>query len=338
MRRYLAGLTLVLTCSLFLASCHDNNNAPDVSGIQVPFRSYDFYKDFSAVDSNNIARDLQQLERKYPTFLSFYLDALVGLSTNGVYSDTSEALHFFIAYKDFRQLFDTVNKVYPDTKDIDKQLTRLFQYTHYYDSSIVIPKEVYYYAAGLHLAVFTREQTLGIGLDMFLGRNFAPYEMVGIPYFRTIRHTRENIPVAAAKALYESKYPPVYDDKNLLALMIQQGKELYFMKKVLPGTADSLLLGYTAAQMQWCREQEQLIYNFFIKEQFLYETNQQKVMRYVTDGPSSAGMPPESPGNTGSYIGLRIIEQYAETTHASLADILKVQDAQKILQEAKYKP
>jgi len=338
MRRYITCILLLISCSLLVISCRNNSNAPDVSDINVPFKSYDFYKDFSAVDSNRIAAGLSALEQKYPGFLPFYLDTLAGLNTNGVYADTNQPLHFFIAYKDFRQLFDTVNKVYPETKEIDRQLADLFKYIRHYDSSIVLPREVYYYAAGLHLAVFTKEEMLGIGLDMFLGRDFAPYEMIGIPYFRTIRHTRENIPVAAAKALYESRYPPVYEDKNLLALMVQQGKELYFMKKVLPDTPDSLMLGYTAAQMQWCKDNEQLIYNFFIKEQFLYQTNQQKIMRYVTDGPSSAGMPGESPGNTGGYIGLRIIEEYAAATHASVGEILKAPDAQKILQEAKYKP
>ncbi len=327
---------LLLSCSI--VSCNSNDSTPNVSDVKVDIKSHNFYQDFSKVDTNNIQASLNELQKKYPEFLTFYLDDLVGLHTAGNYADTVQGLRFFLTYKDFRSLFDTVAKVYPDTKKIDEELISLFKYIRHYDSSFTIPTDVYYYAAGLNLAVYTKLKTLGIGLDMFLGKDFKPYQQVGIPSFRLGRHTPANIPIAAARAIYEEKYPIIFDDKNLLALMIEQGKEYYFIKKVVPKASDALLLGITEEQMKWCDENESLIYNYFIQQNLLYETNQQKVVRYVVEGPTAAGMPPESPGNTGSYAGLRIIEQYAKNTGASLKEVMLEKDAQKILTEAKYKP
>jgi hypothetical protein len=331
-------LSIALALSLLFGSCGSNTDAPDVSNIELSVQSHDFYKDFFKVDTNKIEGSLQALDKLYPDFLRFYLDQLVGLQTNGSLSDTVQGLRFFLTYKDFRELFDTVAKVYPSTKDIDKQLVKVFKRIKHYDTTFTIPTEIYYYAAGLNLAVFTREHTMGIGLDMFLGQDFKPYQQIGIPSFRLLRHTPENIPIAAARAIYQDKYPFIVEEKNLLALMIEQGKEAYFTKKVVPEAGEALILGITEEQLKWCQENESMIYNFFVQQNLLYETNQQKVVRYVIEGPSSAGMPAESPGNTGSFTGLRIVENYAKNTGSSLAEVIKEQDYQKILAAAKYKP
>ena len=33
-------------------------------------------------------------------------------------------------------------------------------------------------------------------------------------------------------------------------------------------------------------------------------------MKFITDGPNTSGMPAESPGNIGSWVGLQIIKSY----------------------------
>ena len=58
------------------------------------------------------------------------------------------------------------------------------------------------------------------------------------------------------------------------------------------------------------------------------------------DGPSATGMPPESPGNIGAWLGLQIVEaymkQHPEKTLKEL--ITEPIDAQRFLMESKYKP
>lgn len=129
------------------------------------------------------------------------------------------------------------------------------------------------------------------------------------------------------------------DDKNLLQIMLDRGKEVYFLKKVLPGVADSLLYTISGRQMQWLNENESLIYNYFIQNNLLYETSGEKIYRYVTDAPTSAGMPAESPGNTGTFIGYKIMDAYVRQSGKTLQGLLNdTAKAQTILQIAKYKP
>jgi hypothetical protein len=327
-----------------LVSCGGGtqNNAPDVDQVKIAYTSSPFYQDFSKLDTNHIAAGLTALKAKYPGFLDFYLDTLISSGTHGQYNDTSRFLKSFLTYKDYRNLFDTVNKAFPDTKKYDEQLKSVFRYIKHYDSSIVVPEHVYYFVSGLNFytAVTHNDTDLGIGLDMFLGRNFEPYSRIQIPEYATIRFTAENIPVWAARAIYNNKYPFNPENQNLLELMIQRGKEIYFLEKVLPELKPELLLGFTTEQFKWCSENEALIYNFFYqnKNNLLFEKDMQKIMRYATDGPTTVGMPAASPGNTGSYIGWRIVHQYAAKTNSSMKDVLDATDARKILQTAQYKP
>lgn len=333
-------VVIVLAIAIGIFSCGNHQKDVDVDDIKINLQFYPFYKDFSALDTNNLQQGLQQLKAKYPDFLDAYLDGLSNINMNGNYAETA-VLKGFLTFPDFKNLFDTVNRVYPDTKQQDAAITQLFKHIKYYDSSIVLPEKVYYYAAALnHPVVVTQNnKILGVGIDCFLGRDFKPYEQVKIPYYLTIRNTKEYIPVAVALEFYNDKYPFNLEDKNLLQMMIDKGKEAYFLKKMLPNVDENLFFVCDKPQLDWCRKNEKLIYNFFIQKNLLYETDGQKIYRYVNNAPTSTGMPEESPGNTASYIGYRIVSNYAKNTGKSLVDILNdTTDAKTILSKANYKP
>ncbi|MBK8443668.1 MAG: hypothetical protein IPL35_09760 [Sphingobacteriales bacterium] len=71
----------------------------------------------------------------------------------------------------------------------------------------------------------------------------------------------------------------------------------------------------------------------------LYETESRKVDKYVHEAPTSSGMPPESPGNIGSWIGWRIVDSYMKKNpNLSLEALIQMKDGQQILQASGYKP
>jgi len=330
----------LLSIVVFTSCGNDNNNAPNVNDVKVDYTSHAFYKDFAALDVNKMSEGLNTLKAKYPEFLDFYLDTLAGFGFNYQYSDTNQFLKDFLTHKDFRGLLDTVNKAFTDTKETDKNLKLSFQYIKHYDSSFSLPTHVYYFVSGLNgfTAVYQNEKNIGIGLDLFLGPNFAPYASIGMPEYGTIKNSAENIPVWVCEMIYRDKYTFQYEDRNFLDLIIQKGKELYFLKKVTPYLNDEVRLGYTPAQMKWATDNEAMIYNFFLQNKLMFETNLQKTMRFVTAGPNTAGMPAESPGNIGSYIGFKIVSSYMNNTNTTMHELLELKDPQKILEGAKYKP
>lgn len=326
---------------LFLAACGDKgNNSPDVSHVNIAYTSYPLYQDFIAMDYQQAAQSLTKLQQQYPQFLDFYLDTLIGFGFHHHYTDTNTMLKDFFTMKDYKQLLDTVKLAFPNTKQYDEWLKKSFQYITYYDSTFEVPQHVYYFVSYLNglAAVLQNEHNMGIGLDMFLGRQFFPYQQLGIPEYATIRNTPENIPVWAVRAIYQDRFPYQVEGKDLLYLLIQKGKEQYFIDKTTPYLPEEIRFGFTKEQLEWCEKNEAMVYNFFLQNQLLFETNLQKTMRYVSDGPSATGMPLESPGNVGAYIGFSIVKKYAENTGASMAELLKNTNAQEILKGANYKP
>ncbi len=333
----LLAVTISLGCG--------GDKAPNVSNIPVSIKSQRLDKDLYALDTNNLAAGLIKLEQKYPDFLGFYLDTVMGFGINRVYADTNMAiqkgLHTFLTHEDYRGVFDTVLAHYPDEEEINKELSKGFQYVKHYFPTYDEP-EIIYLVSGLNNygALTYGTNTLGIGLDMFLGADYPFYKSVGIPEYFSKQLNQDYIPVAVFRTVYRERRPFMVEGNNLLHMMIQSGKEMYFISKVLPFLDEHTRLAYTKEQLEWCEENEALVYDFFVREELFYEKNLQKVLRYVMDGPSATGMPSSSPGNIGSWLGLQIVKAYVEQhPNMSLIEVLDDEtDAQSFLQQSKYKP
>jgi hypothetical protein len=337
---------IIFSLLLTAAACNTaQDHAPDVAHIPVSLDVRRLDQDVAALDTNNLAKSLADLSAKYPDFMSLYLDTLLMLDIRQDYSDANpgiaERLRSFLTHKDYRGLFDTVARHFPDTKNMDKDLTRGFRYLKYYYPDYPIPRVIYFVSGLKNWSAVTYEHTVGIGLDMYLGEKYPFYtaSTVNIPAYLLPRQSPQYVCINVFRAIYQDMY--AYDPRNktLLDMMVEAGKEIYFLRKILPFTDDTLRLGYSQAQWAWGQENEAHIYNYFINQGLLYETNWQKILRYVTNGPTSTGMPAESPGNIGTFIGYKIISAYmAQFPNTTLQQLAALQDAQKILTDAKYKP
>lgn len=340
---YTIKIAVVSLVSVLLFSCGGSGDAPDVSNIHVDLNTRRLDKDLAALDTSHLGAGLQQLSAKYPDFLNFYLDTLMGFGVNGIYEDTAfgvrNGLHALLTHPDYRGLLDTVAVHFPDTKQEDAALTKAFRYYKYYFPSRSVPKIIYLISGFNHVA-FTYDTTIvGIGLDMFLGAQYPFYASVGVPAYMSRKLTPDYIVPNVMQVLYEAEHPFVTDGRNLLDMMIQKGKEQYYLEQVAPFVPDTVRLGFTASQLGWCRASEAEVYNFFVKDKLLYETNWQKILRYVNDGPTATGMPAESPGNVGSWLGLQIVKAYMEQhPETTLDELLQPMDAQRFLLLSRYKP
>lgn len=339
-------LAALAACLWFsLSSCGGGADDPDIDPASIQLSTRRFDRDLVALDTNQLSSGLQSLRQKYPDFLEFYLDTLMGFRVQGNFSDNAagvrEGLRTFLTYPDYRGLFDSVAAHFPEEAPAKAELQKGFAYYKHYFPQRPIPKIVYL-TTGLNSwnAFTVGEDLLGIGLDMYLGRQYPFYASVGIPAYAVEKFTPAYMPVDVMRTLHRNYYPFEPDAQPLLSMILQRGKEQYFLKKVLPFTHDSVRLGFTSAQTKWCNENEAGIYNALASEDLLYETNLQKVMRYVNDGPTSAGFPPEAPGNIGTFLGLRIVEAWMDKhDNITVQALLNQQhDAQRFLQESGYKP
>lgn len=348
--RYL--LIAIFPFTLFLSSCNNTGEKiPDVSNIKVSLDTRRFDKDLYAIDTNHIGEGLQKLLVKYPDFLNYFLDTAMAYGIYGNYNDTAmairEGLKPFLTFSDFVKLEDTINKYYPDTKETDAELTDGFRFMKYYLPDYRIPKIIYVNMGLSKWPSFPLDPaTFCIGLDMFLGPQYPYYHSIGVPDYMGAHLRKSYIPVSFFSTVYQSLHPFNSDDKNLLDLMIQHGKEQYFLHKILPHEPDSVLFGFTDIQVKWCNTNEELIYNFFIHENLLYNKDVHSIHPYISDGPFAKGLESAtdtvrvSPGNIGTWMGYKIVCSYVgRHPNISLGELLNQPiDAARFLDEAKYKP
>jgi len=125
---------------------------------------------------------------------------------------------------------------------------------------------------------------------------------------------------------------------KLLDRMVAAGKKQYILDKALPYTSDTIKWEYNKAQMDWVKENEGNIFVHILDEELLYETRSKKIKSLIDLSPTSKGMPPQAPGRTANFTGYKIVEKFMSRTDISIDSLLRIQDAQYILDNSRYKP
>lgn len=353
--RYLAKSTLAIigaTISAFLSGCGDGKESvPDTSGVEITFVSHRFEQDLFSLDTNQLGSGLTKLKAKYPGFLDYFLDTLMAYEIRGNYSDTVDGvkngLKPFLSYKDYRDLQDSIKAHYADVKSVDEELTSAFKLLKTYLPDRSVP-EIYYLNLGLSRwpSFPVDSNTHCVALDMFLGDQFPHYAAVGAPQYLAPHRRKSYIPVSVLSSMYRGWYPWNPQEKSLLELMLDKGKEQVFLHMLLPGKPDSVLFGFSKENIAWCEANEGLIYNFFVQNKLLYSKVAMDVMSYVTDGPFARGLEPVSnpvkvtPGAVGNWLGYKIVAAYIENNpKETLSSLLNNQLTQEqFLAAARYKP
>lgn len=326
----------------FTVGCHSSRQKiPDVSGIKMQVTIHRFDREFMGLDTNAIVPGLSALNKSYPGFLPVYLEMVMNF---GVYPDstgmTGKHVVDFIKGRDIRLLQDTINAHFPQLNTLQNELTQGFRYIKYYFPDFHAPKVVTFISGLSNYGAITVDSVLGIGLDMFLGADFKPYTELGNPYpgYMLYQFSKEFIAADCFKVLEQQMYP-IQNNGTLLDQMIAYGKQLYFLDKVMPSSEDYLKIGYTPEQIKWCIQNQQYIWQYFVQNNLLYIHEMQKIMHYIGPGPNTQGMPAESPGNIGSWIGWQIVRKYMDThSGTSLAQLMKMTDSQLLLSQARYRP
>lgn len=326
-------------CVTIFFSCKQDKK-PDVSEIKVAIKIQRFDQDLFQGKGKNVAQTDLALRNKYGFFYEDFTQRMVGdQKLNSI-----EILA--ILYKDqaYTDLNKEVDSVYPNLNNIEEELSQSFKYIKYYYPKTKIPKFVSY-LSGFAYQVTLGNDYLGIGLDMFLGKNskFYPAIVQSVPMYASRRFTPQYIvprvnEVFAREELFKERD----EDQNLLSKMIYNGKILYFLDQVLPETTpDSVKIGYSAKQMEWSKNFEGNIWGLLLQNELIYQSDMQKIQVFISDGPFTPGIgdKKESAPKLGYFIGWQIVRKYmAENPSINLQQLMADTDYQKILTKSRYKP
>lgn len=126
--------------------------------------------------------------------------------------------------------------------------------------------------------------------------------------------------------LFEAK------DGKLAEHIVQAGKILYVLNATLPNADKNLILRYNEDQMSWAKENEEMTWNYLVKEQLLFKNNDRDKANFLNEGPQTIGLPEDSPDRMGQFLGFQMVFGYmTKNKDVSLPELLKL-DYNKILQ------
>jgi len=311
---------------------------PDISKITIDKPILNLENSFFITDSLALADSLIKFAGQQPEIADLYFNQLLGLG-NTQNDKFIESAVLLFNNPEIKKLKDTVN-LYQNQfkKQVDILQDGLKYFKHYFPKKST--PQIFTTITEFGPSAFTLDTLItGISLDMYLGPEFVFYPSVGYYQYQIRNFKPEILPANTLKAIYQAHYPYSTKTSSFINQAVYNGKLLYLLDVTLPSTKDYIKIGYLPEHIKWCKNNEGRIWGFLIENELLYETQSKLYGKYVSDGPTSSGMPAESPGNVGSWVGWQIVRAFMQQHPGfSLQKLMEIEDGQYILSKSKYKP
>ncbi|MFM7486303.1 MAG: gliding motility lipoprotein GldB [Cytophagales bacterium] len=243
-------------------------------------------------------------------------------------------------YQRFRHpSFDTLRmetkRVFGNGDELKREFEDAFTNIRYYYPDFPMPK-IQTVITGMESDLFVSDSLIIVGLDFYLGRD-AKYKPNMYEYMQRRYHKRFVVP--SAMLLYGIENSADDADKSVLADMIAYGKAYYFAKHMMPCVPDSVLIGYTQAEIEGARENQDIIWKRLVDDEVFFNTSRHVKQKYISERPKTIEVSPDCPGRIGMWVGWQIVNKFMERNpNVKLQQLMKIKEGERIFKGSKYKP
>ncbi len=332
-------ISLVLAVGFF--SCGNDKHIPDVSDININITTKRFEKELFSLDSNQLALQLDPLIARYPSFGENFLTTI--LNTDPRWGGDTALTYVKGFISSYRNVYDSAEKIFSDFSPYEKEIKKALRFLKHYFPAYKAPDNIITYIGPLDgFGDILSEDAFIIGLHHHLGKEFPLYKSIWVketyPEYISARFEPDYIAVNCMKNVVSDMYPEKKEDASMVVQMVEKGKRLYLLSRLLPYTEEFKLIGYSEKQLKDCYAHEAGIWDLFVQNNFLQTIDNNIIKNYVGEGPKTQELGEASPGNIGSFAGWQIVKKFMEKTPECSLPALMTTDAETIFQKAKYKP
>ena len=321
----------------FSFSCSNDIPIKELNRIDVDCSIRRFEQELFGMDTDTIGAAISYFYSKYDDFFDIfgYYVIDIGRPTEKNYPGL---LQMFVNDNINREVFNTVNSIYPDLTDIETRFEDAFKRYKYYFREDSIP-EIVSFIGGFNYPGFTVGNYLGIGLDMYLGGDNEYYRDLGLAEYIVRNMNKDHLVSDALYNWANSRFPSGGKEENVLARMIYEGKLIYLLEKLMPQQPLASLLGFSDDQMKWVTNNEEGMWVYLIENKLLYSNVLMDIQKLTGPAPFTSFFTSESPGRAVVFNGYRIIQEYSKKNPGTdLQEIMRNTDYQDILRLSKYNP
>tara|TARA_B110000459_G_scaffold201691_2_gene252946 strand:- start:295 stop:1314 length:1020 start_codon:yes stop_codon:yes gene_type:complete len=339
MKPYFSTLNNLITLALLttLLSCENNHLDIDVSTVNLNLKVKRFDQDLFQ-NKGQITRDnVLELNNTYGLFFQDFTESVINIGS--IKNRTlNNRLNDFTTDTYINEVKTDVAHVYSDFTPFETELNEAFKHYKHYFPKKNIP-EVITYISGFNYAITTDKNYLGIGLDMFLGKDYDAYAQLGLPKYKTAFMSKNGLVAGAMLGWIATEFELKEKNADLLTEMIHQGKTLYLMDALMPKASNTIKINYTKPQLEWCENNAEPVWFYFIDNQLLYTKDTKEIIKYMGESPFIQGFPEGSPGRIGHWIGWQIVKAYMNKNPTiTVLQLMNNNNAQELLNKSKFKP
>ncbi len=312
--------------SVIFVSCHDSTSQTDVSDVKVDIEIERFEQRLMAVKSKS---ELQSLLSKNEGYVKSLYRTFP--------DDTAfvSHLYYLCTHPETRKLYQEAQDKFGDLKKLKGEFEEAFKHLKYFYPEFKSPKIMTTFT-GLENDMFVSDSLIIIALEAFIGpkATYRPDQ----PNFILRRYQSEYIVPTVIKFLSNSYNKVAGPDQSMLGDMIFFGKALEFTKEMMPNTPDSLIIGYTDAELKETWDAQDIVWAYFIDKDLLYQQNPSVKEKYLGERPAVPEIGPKCPGRIGQWIGWRLVKRYRlENPSVGFKELMNQDKAVDIFQKSKYK-
>lgn len=315
---------LVLCLVLTLAGCQPK-------GEEVKFRRFE--RLLFDTPADQLQQEMLNHREEYTTELIVFYPEEPGFM---------EMTQEFVSDPVMRDIYRITDSLYHDLSDMERDLGRALARAYKLCPEMAHLEHCYTMVTGdfdnYGFRVFSNGYDLCISLDDYALGAMERYSYFGMPQYlvRTLR--REYIVPDCMSTLANLNIATLDGDQTLLDHAIADGKKLYFLEKTMPGIADTIMLRYTGAQLDWMEQNVANVWAWLIQNKMLYSTDRSVYQNYLGEAPHTNAFGNESAPRTVSYIGWQIVRRYMKKSGATMQELFDETDSQKILTESGWRP
>ena len=241
----------------------------------------------------------------------------------------------------------------PDWSDvqlaIDSVLGEMEQETKLFESAFkrlkvlfpdsLVPRIVVF-NSGFNYGIVPSDSVLGIGAEWFIGKDHPVIGYLAPEAFPQYVKDRMEPPMlvpSAVKGWLLVHYTRDIEGADVLTNLVEVGKVMALLDALLPEVDAHRKFAFSAKQLEWCQAHEQEVWREIVANEKLFSRKGLDVGRLMNDGPFTNGLPRESPGHIGEWVGYRMVSAYMKANpNVTFAQLFAMEDPRIVLKH--YKP
>ena len=336
-------IVLIFTVISGCGGCNKNKHVIDTTEINISPTLKRFEQDLFKCKS---ITDITELKAAYPSFYPIYVNNIMPHKIRGIESteeDIAQELYRYISHPDMDSLYKLTQNKFTDFDYYYEQLKEASKYINYYFNEDTIDQITTFISTFEFGSIYNEDtKSFGVGLDMYMGRDFEVYALLNpqnFPSYRVKRFEPYHIAPNCLKSYLNSKIKK-NDGNSFLDFAIYEGKKLYAMDLLLPTIEDSLKIGYLDGQIEWNQKQEKNIWSYLVEKELIFSTTKSDFQQhFFNDGPFTTPFGNESSPRAGAWVGWQIVRSYMKkNSDKTLIDLLQNQDNLSIFKASGYRP